>query len=67
MLFIVIWHAIIHGITMLIFSIKSIVSHLITGTETFFAIHNNGITFIFLVLSFLIIKNIRINTNNVIN
>ena len=55
------------AILLLFFSIKSTVNHLTTGVETFYAIHNNDITFIFSVLSFLIIKNIRLNTNNVIN
>ena len=54
-------------ILLLLFSIKRTVGHLTTGAETFFAIHNNGITFIFSLLSFLIIKNIKLNTNNVIN
>lgn len=55
------------AILLLLFSIKKTIDHLTTGVDTFFSIHNNGITFIFSILSFLIIKNMRLNTNNTIN
>lgn len=54
-------------ILLLIFSIKRTSDHLTTGVETFFSIHNNEITFIFSVLLFLIVKNIKLNTNNAIS
>lgn len=55
-------------IALLLFSaIEATINHIRTGENTFFSINYNGISFIFSVLFFLIIKNIRINTNNVIN
>lgn len=54
-------------VLLLLVSINGIVSHLTTGINPFFSIHNNGVIFIFSLLSFLIIKNIKLNISNAIN
>lgn len=48
-------------------SIAATLNHIRTGENTFFSINYNGISFIFSVLFFLTIKNLKFNTNNVIN
>jgi len=59
--------SILLAILLLFLATKGIIYHLRTGENTFNSIHNNGITFILSVLSFLIIKNVNINTNNAIS